>query len=109
MRRWKSRELTGGDGVDVAIEISGHYAALHTAIRAARFGGTVCQAGALMGNAAELWLGREFLANSLKMIVPQGNGAMEYKPADYPIVGSVSHLRHDCEQNETGSTDRPRD
>ena len=79
------KELTGGAGVDVAIEISGHYAALHTAIRATRFGGTVCQAGALMGNAAELWLGREFLTNSLKMLVPQGNGSMEYKPADYPL------------------------
>ena len=79
------KKLTDGAGVDVAIEISGHYAALHTAIRAARFGGTVCQAGALMGNAAELWLGREFLTNSLKMLVPQGNGAMEYKPADYPL------------------------
>ena len=43
------KELTGGAGVDVAIEISGHYGALHTAIRAARFGGTVCQAGALNG------------------------------------------------------------
>ena len=79
------KEMTGGAGVDVAIEISGHYGALHTAIRAARFGGTVCQAGAISGNAAELWLGREFLANSLKMSVPQGNGAMEYKPADYPL------------------------
>lgn len=79
------KELTGGAGVDVAIEISGHYSALHTAIRAARVGGAVCQAGAISGNAAELWLGREFLTNSLKMIVPRGNGAMEYAPADYPL------------------------
>ncbi len=79
------KELTGGAGNDVAIEISGHYSALHTAIRAARFGGAVCQAGAISGNAAELWLGREFLTNSLKMIVPRGNGAMEYAPADYPL------------------------
>ena len=79
------KEMTGGAGVDVAIEISGHYSALHTAIRAARFGGAVCQAGAISGNAAELWLGREFLTNSLKMIVPRGNGAMEYAPSDYPL------------------------
>ena len=76
--------MTGGAGVDVAIEISGHYAALDTAIRAARFGGTVCQAGAIAGNAAELWLGREFLTNSLRMMVPRGNGAMEYAPS--PII-----------------------
>ena len=55
------------------------------AIRAARFGGTVCQAGAIAGNAAELWLGREFLTNSLRMVVPRGNGAMEYAPSDYPL------------------------
>ena len=79
------KEMTGGAGVDVAIEISGHYAALDTAIRAARFGGTVCQAGAIAGNAAELWLGREFLTNSLKMVVPRGNGAMEFAPSDYPL------------------------
>ena len=79
------KEMTGGGGVDVAIEISGHYAALDTAIRAARFGGTVCQAGAIAGNAAELWLGREFLTNSLRMIVPRGNGAMEFAPSDYPL------------------------
>lgn len=77
------KEMTGG-GVDVAIEISGHYAALDTAIRATRFGGAVCNAGAISGNAAELWLGREFLLNSLRMIVPRGNGAMEYAPSDYP-------------------------
>lgn len=80
------KELTGGAGVDVAIEISGvGYAALVTAIRAARFGGTVCQAGAILGNGAELWLGREFLTNSLKMVVPRGNGAMEFAPSDYPL------------------------
>ena len=79
------KEMTGGAGVDVAIEISGHYAALDTAIRAARFGGTVCQAGAISGNAAELWLGREFLTNSLRMVVPRGNGAMEFAPTDYPL------------------------
>ncbi len=79
------KELTGGTGVDVSIEISGQYAALHTAIRATRYGGKVCQAGVMLGNAADLWLGREFLLNSLTMLVPRGNGAMEYKPADYPL------------------------
>ena len=79
------KKLTGGAGVDVGIEISGHYAALRTAIRTTRYGGTVCLAGALAGNAAELWLGREFLSNSLTMLVPRGNGSMEYKPADYPL------------------------
>ena len=78
-------KMTGGVGVDVGIEISGAYPALHTAIRATRYGGTVCQAGAMRGNAADLWLGREFILNSLTMFVPKGNGAMEYKPADFPL------------------------
>jgi threonine dehydrogenase-like Zn-dependent dehydrogenase len=77
--------LTGGVGVDVAIEISGKYPALHTAIRSTRFGGKVCQSGAMQGNATDLWLGREFLLNSLTMFVPRGNGAVEYTPVDYPL------------------------
>ena len=51
------KEMTGGAGVDVAIEISGHYAALDTAIRATRFGGTVCQAGALIGQCRGIMAG----------------------------------------------------
>ena len=35
-------QMTGGAGVDVSIELSGVYPALHTAIRATRYGGKVC-------------------------------------------------------------------
>ncbi len=81
--------MTGGAGVDVSIELSGVYPALHTAIRATRYGGKVCMASVIRGNTADLWLGREFLANSLTMFVPRecqrSNAAREYKPSDYPL------------------------
>ena len=77
-------QLTGGAGVDVAIEISGKIPALQTAIRAARSGGTVCSASAYAGQPAkDLWLGREWHNNQLTMIVPHGCSD-GLKPRDFP-------------------------
>lgn len=76
-------ELTGGPGVDVAIELAGVYPALHTAIRAARVGGTICSAGFYQGEAHGLWLGREWHHNRLNMIVPHGCG-WGHPPRDFP-------------------------
>jgi threonine dehydrogenase-like Zn-dependent dehydrogenase len=76
-------ELTGGPGVDVAIELAGAYPALQTAIRAARVGGTICSAGFYQGEAHGLWLGREWHHNRLSMIVPHGCG-WGHPPRDYP-------------------------
>jgi threonine dehydrogenase-like Zn-dependent dehydrogenase len=76
-------QLTGGKGVDVAIELSGAYAALQTAIRCARVAGTVCSAGFYQGESYGLWLGREWHHNRLTMIVPFGCGWMNV-PRDYP-------------------------
>jgi threonine dehydrogenase-like Zn-dependent dehydrogenase len=55
-------------GVDVALETSGSIAALHQAIRAARFGGTICVVSFYGRDAAGLYLGEEFHINQLKMI-----------------------------------------
>jgi threonine dehydrogenase-like Zn-dependent dehydrogenase len=79
----KIHQLTGGKGVDVAIELSGAYAALQTAIRCARVAGTVCSAGFYQGESYGLWLGREWHHNRLTMIVPFGCGWMNV-PRDYP-------------------------
>ncbi len=76
-------ELTDGKGVDVAIELSGAYPALHTAIRCARVGGTICSAGFYQREAHDLWLGREWHHNRLTMIVPHGCG-WGHPPRDYP-------------------------
>lgn len=76
-------DLTGGKGVDVAIEVSGSYHALAAAIRSTRIEGTVCSAGFYQREAHDLWLGREWHHNRLSMIVPHGCGWGHY-PRDYP-------------------------
>jgi threonine dehydrogenase-like Zn-dependent dehydrogenase len=75
--------LTGGKGVDVAIELSGVYPGLGTAIRSVRVGGTVCSAGFYQREAQGIWLGREWHHNRLTMVVPHGCG-WGHPPRDYP-------------------------
>jgi threonine dehydrogenase-like Zn-dependent dehydrogenase len=75
--------LTGGPGVDVAIEVAGSYAALGTAIRATRVTGTVCSAGFYQGEARGLWLGREWHHNRISLVVPHGCG-WGHPPRDHP-------------------------
>ena len=55
-------------GADVAIEVSGHYAALHEAIRSARKSGTVVAAGYYQGGGTALRLGEEWHHNRITMI-----------------------------------------
>jgi 2-desacetyl-2-hydroxyethyl bacteriochlorophyllide A dehydrogenase len=68
----------GGRGIDVAIELSGTYQALHEAIRCVGPGGTVVAAGFYQGAAEGLRLGEEFHHNQVRLIasqigaVPQG-------------------------------------
>lgn len=76
--------LTGGKGVDVAIELSGVYPGLAAAIRSVRVGGTVCSAGFYQREAHSLWLGREWHHNRLTMLVPHGCG-WGHPPRDYPL------------------------
>jgi threonine dehydrogenase-like Zn-dependent dehydrogenase len=75
--------LLGGPGVDVAIELSGSYAALNTAIRCVRVAGTVCSAGFYQGESQGLWLGREWHHNRINVVVPHGCG-WGHPPRDYP-------------------------
>ncbi len=55
-------------GVDVAVEVAGSSQALHHAIRATRFGGTVCILSFYGGDAAGLRLGDEFHINRLQLV-----------------------------------------
>ena len=77
------RDLTGGKGVDVCIELTGVYPGLSTAIRSARFNGTICSAGFYQGEAHSLFLGREWHMNNLTMIVPNGCGGW-HETRNYP-------------------------
>ena len=75
--------LTANKGVDVAIELSGVYPGLETAIRSVRVGGTICSAGFYQREAHGMWLGREWHHNRLTMVVPHGCG-WGHPPRDYP-------------------------
>ncbi len=77
-------QATNGKGVDVAIELSGDYRGLATAIRSVRVGGTICSAGFYQREAHDLWLGREWHHNRLTMVVPHGCG-WGHPPRDYPL------------------------
>ncbi len=64
----KIRDLTNGKGVDVSLEISGSYQALHQAIRATRYGGSVIPVSWYHGEARGLYLGEEFHFNRLILV-----------------------------------------
>lgn len=65
------RELTGGAGADVAIELSGNYNALQDAMRAVGADGTVVASGFYQGSATPLRLGEEFHHNRVQLIASQ--------------------------------------
>ena len=61
------KEATGNNGVDVAIEASGAYLALHEAIRCVHFGGLVVPLAAYTAEAKGLRLGEEWHMNRITM------------------------------------------
>jgi 2-desacetyl-2-hydroxyethyl bacteriochlorophyllide A dehydrogenase len=69
---WEIKKASSRPGVDVAIEVSGHYAALHEAIRSVRVGGTVVAAGYYQGGGASLRLGEEWHHNRVTMVSSMG-------------------------------------
>ncbi len=77
------RGLTDNMGVDVCIELTGTYSGLNTAIACTRVNGVICSAGFYQGEAKDLFLGREWHHNLLKMIVPNGCGGW-HETRDYP-------------------------
>jgi threonine dehydrogenase-like Zn-dependent dehydrogenase len=65
------RRITNGAGVDVAIELSGNYRALHEATRAVGADGTVIAAGFYQGEAAGVRFGEEFHHNRVQLLASQ--------------------------------------
>jgi 2-desacetyl-2-hydroxyethyl bacteriochlorophyllide A dehydrogenase len=68
------KELTGGLGADVTIELSGSYEALREAIRATAYSSRVVAAGFYQGAAAALPLGEEFHRNRIEVVASQVSG-----------------------------------
>jgi 2-desacetyl-2-hydroxyethyl bacteriochlorophyllide A dehydrogenase len=68
------RELTGGLGADVCLEVSGNYAAMHEAIRSVAYSSRVCVAGFMQGEGSGLRLGEEFHHNRVAVIASQISG-----------------------------------
>lgn len=76
------RRLTDGLGVDVSIETSGSYKALHQAIRATAYGGSIVPVSWYHGDAIGLDLGEEWHFNRQIMI---SGARVESEPyRDYP-------------------------
>ena len=65
---WDEPTQTSQLGVDVAVEVSGSPRALNDAIRATRFGGTICVLAYYGGEAVGLHLGDEFHVNRVQLI-----------------------------------------
>jgi 2-desacetyl-2-hydroxyethyl bacteriochlorophyllide A dehydrogenase len=68
------RELTGGRGADVCLEVTGNYRALHEAIRSVAYSSRVCAAGFMQGDGVGLRLGEEFHHNRVSVICSQISG-----------------------------------
>ena len=68
------RDLTSGRGADVAIEVTGNYAAMHEAIRSVAYNSRVCVAGFFQGGGAALRLGEEFHHNRVQVVSSQISG-----------------------------------
>jgi 2-desacetyl-2-hydroxyethyl bacteriochlorophyllide A dehydrogenase len=68
------KRLTDHRGVDVSIEITGSYGALHSAIRATAYNARVIAAGFYQGAGQDLFLGEEFHHNRIQLICSQISG-----------------------------------
>jgi threonine dehydrogenase-like Zn-dependent dehydrogenase len=79
----EAKKLTGGKGVDISLETSGSYKALHEAIRTTRFGGSVVPVSWYHGEAKGLNLGEEWHFNRQVLV---SGARVESEPyRDYPL------------------------
>lgn len=68
------RAATGGRGADVAIELTGSYLGLHSAVRATAYNSRVVCSGFLQGEGVGLRLGEEFHHNRIAIVCSQISG-----------------------------------
>ena len=89
------RELTGGRGADVAIEITGNYRALHEAIRSVAYSSRVVVSGFYQGEGVGLRLGEEFHMNRVQLVSSQISGlapALQHRWDRYRLWSTAVRL-----------------
>ena len=65
------KQITGGRGADVSIEMSGAYPALHEAIRSTAYNSRVVVSGFFQGEGRGLFLGEELHHNRIELVCSQ--------------------------------------
>jgi len=85
------KQLTGGRGADVAIEISGSYQALHDAVRAVAYSSRVVAAGFYQGGGTPIRLGEEFHHNRVAVVGSQISG----------VAPSLQHRWNEIRMSQT--------
>jgi threonine dehydrogenase-like Zn-dependent dehydrogenase len=86
------REMTGGRGADVTIEVSGSYAALHEAIRTAAPNTTVVAMSWYGGSAEPLRLADEFHHNRITIKSSQVGGIDPALAATHSLARRAAHV-----------------
>lgn len=92
------KDLTGGRGADVCIEVSGAPPALSDAIRAAAYNARVVAMGFFQGAVAGLKLGEEFHHNRIQLICSQISGVApdtSYRWSKPRLWRAAIELQHD--------------
>ena len=92
------RELTGGRGADVCLEVTGNYRALQEAIRTVAYSSRVCVAGFMQGDGVGLRLGEEFHHNRVAVIASQISGvapALQHRWNEYRLASTAMELAVD--------------
>jgi len=89
------RDLTGGLGADVCLEVTGSYRALHEAIRSVAYSSRVCAAGFMQGDGVGLRLGEEFHHNRVQLVCSQISGvapALQHRWDPYRLARTAVDL-----------------
>jgi 2-desacetyl-2-hydroxyethyl bacteriochlorophyllide A dehydrogenase len=89
------RALTGNRGADACLEVSGHYGALHEAIRSVAYNSRVVSAGFFQGEGVGLRLGEEAHHNRPQLVVSQISGiapAVAHRWDTYRLQSSFMQL-----------------
>jgi len=92
----KIKNLTGGRGADVTIEVSGNARALHEAVRAAAYSARVVTLGFFQGEAQGLSLGEEFHHNRISLVCSQISNvdpALSYRWDRLRLIHTIMDLQ----------------